>query len=79
MTTTPDYIRIADAIVEDARAGKLVSGDKLPSIAQLCVQYACSAGTVKMAFIRLEALRVIIRKQGKGVYVADPSTWMREP
>lgn len=27
----------------------------------------------------LEALRVIRRQQGKGVFVTDPKTWMREP
>ena len=29
--------------------------------------------------MRLEALRVIRRHQGKGVFVTEPKTWMREP
>ena len=32
-----------------------------------------------MVYVRLEALRVIRRHQGKGVFVTDPKTWMREP
>ncbi|MEV5693901.1 hypothetical protein AB0L43_22060, partial [Micromonospora globbae] len=35
--------------------------------------------TVQLAYVRLEALRVIRRQQGKGVFVTDPKTWMREP
>ncbi|MEU5781135.1 hypothetical protein ABZ724_08555 [Micromonospora lupini] len=38
-----------------------------------------SHGTVQMAYARLEALRVIRRQQGKGVFVTDPKSWMREP
>jgi GntR family transcriptional regulator len=76
---TADYIRIADEITADVRAGKLKAGERLPSIAQLASQYDVSPSTVKQVYVRLEALRVIRRHQGKGVYVTDPKTWMREP
>ncbi|MFC7546135.1 winged helix-turn-helix domain-containing protein [Plantactinospora sp. GCM10030261] len=79
MPDMPDYWRIADEVIADVRAGKLKSGDKLPSIAELREKYDVSHGTVQMAYARLEALRVIRRRQGKGIYVTDPSTWMREP
>ncbi|MEV0329926.1 winged helix-turn-helix domain-containing protein [Micromonospora echinospora] len=79
MPITADYIRIADEIVADIRAKKLKSGDKLPSIAQLAATYEVSPSTVKQVYVRLEALRVIWRHQGKGVFVNDPALWMREP
>lgn len=79
MTTTPDYIRIANAIVEDARSGKLAPGAKLPSIAQLSRTHGVHASTIKMTYVRLEALQVIERSQGRGVFVTDPKTWMRQP
>ncbi|MFF3866060.1 winged helix-turn-helix domain-containing protein [Micromonospora sp. NPDC001898] len=79
MPITADYIRIADEIVADVRAEKLRPGDRLPSIAQLAATHQVSPSTVKMVYVRLEALRVIRRHQGKGVFVTDPKTWMREP
>ncbi|SCL24220.1 winged helix-turn-helix domain-containing protein [Micromonospora inyonensis] len=79
MPITADYIRIADDIVADIRAQKLKPGEKLPSITQLAATYKVSPSTVKQVYVRLEALRVIWRHQGKGVFVNDPAFWMREP
>lgn len=79
MPITADYIRIADEIVADIRAKKLKPGDKLPSIAQLAATHKVSPSTVKQVYVRLEALRVIRRHQGKGIFVNDPKLWMREP
>jgi DNA-binding GntR family transcriptional regulator len=79
MPTTPDYIRIADAITADVRSGRYAPGEKLRSIADLAERYEVSASTVQMAYIRLEALRIIRRHQGKGVFITDPKTWMRAP
>ncbi|TDC47662.1 GntR family transcriptional regulator [Micromonospora sp. KC207] len=79
MPITADYIRIADEIVADVRAERLKPGDRLPSIAQLAATYEVSPSTVKQVYVRLEALRVIWRHQGKGVFVNDPKLWMREP
>ncbi|KWV32718.1 winged helix-turn-helix domain-containing protein [Micromonospora rifamycinica] len=79
MREVPDYWRIADDVIADVRARKLKAGDKLPSIAELRQKYEVSHGTVQMSYARLEALRVIRRQQGKGVFVNDPKLWMREP
>ncbi|KAB1161622.1 winged helix-turn-helix transcriptional regulator [Micromonospora sp. AMSO12t] len=79
MPIIADYIRIADALVADIRAKKIKPGDKLPSITQLAATYKVSPSTVKQVYVRLEALRVIWRHQGKGVFVNDPKLWMREP
>jgi GntR family transcriptional regulator len=65
--------------MSDVRRGKLKPGDKLPSIAELCDQYKVSPSTIRLVFVRLEALEVIDRYQGKGVFVTDPSTWLRKP
>jgi GntR family transcriptional regulator len=79
MPITADYIRIADEIVADIRARKYKPGDRLPSIAQLAAMHKVSPSTVKQTYVRLEALRVIRRHQGKGIFVNDPKLWMREP
>ncbi|GIJ23052.1 winged helix-turn-helix domain-containing protein [Micromonospora lutea] len=79
MPQTPDYIRISDEIVSDVRSGKVQPGEKLPSIADMGDRFEVSSSTIQMVYVRLEALRVIRRHQGKGVFVTDPKTWMREP
>ncbi|WP_432896566.1 winged helix-turn-helix domain-containing protein [Micromonospora matsumotoense] len=79
MPTTPDYIRIADDVIAGVRAKKLKPEDKLPSIAEMAADYKVGTSTIQMVYVRLEALRVIRRHQGKGVFIADPKLWMREP
>ncbi|MDG4763451.1 winged helix-turn-helix domain-containing protein [Solwaraspora sp. WMMD406] len=79
MPVLPDYFKISNKIQEDVKRGKLKPGDKLPSIAELCKQHDVSPSTIRLVFVRLEALEVIDRHQGKGVYVTDPATWMRKP
>jgi GntR family transcriptional regulator len=79
MPAMPDYIRISHDIVEAVRAGKYAPGDKLPSIAELCEQYKVSSSTIQLVFVRLEAIEAIDRRQGKGVFVTDPATWLRRP
>ncbi|MCI4065736.1 winged helix-turn-helix domain-containing protein [Micromonospora sp. R77] len=79
MPESAGYLRIADDVIADVRSGKLRPGDRLPSVADTRAVYGVSYGTVQLAYVRLEALRVIRRQQGKGVFVTDPKTWMREP
>ncbi|MGV9213666.1 winged helix-turn-helix domain-containing protein [Micromonospora sp. RB23] len=79
MPQTPDYIRISEEIIGDLRSGKVKPGDKLPSIADMSDRFDVSSSTIQMVYVRLEALRVIRRHQGKGIFVTDPKTWMREP
>lgn len=79
MPATPDYIRISDEIIDDIRSGRYKAGDKLPSIAQLCERYHVSPSTIQLVNVRLEALEVINRHQGRGVFVTDPKTWLRKP
>ncbi|GAA4575471.1 hypothetical protein GCM10023176_44830 [Micromonospora coerulea] len=79
MPEVPDYWRIADDVIADVRSKNLKPGDKLPSIAELREKYGVSHGTIQMSYARLEALRVIRRQQGKGIFITDPKTWMREP
>jgi DNA-binding GntR family transcriptional regulator len=79
MPSTPDYIRIADEITAEVKAGRYTPGEKLPSIAELASKNEVSTSTVQMAYIRLEALGIIRRHQGKGVFITDPKTWLRAP
>jgi DNA-binding GntR family transcriptional regulator len=79
MPMTAEYIRIADEIIADIRSGKYQPGDRLPSIAEHSARYEVSTSTMQFVNVRLEALGVIRRHQGKGIFVTDPKTWLREP
>lgn len=79
MPESSEYFRIADDVIAAIKSGKLKPGDRLPSLVEMRKQYGVSHGTVQMAYARLEALRVIIRQQGKGIFANDPKRWMREP
>jgi DNA-binding FadR family transcriptional regulator len=66
-------------VIADVRSRRLKPGDKLTSIAELRDRYHVSRGTVQMVYARLEALRVIRQQQGKGGFVTEHNTWVREP
>jgi GntR family transcriptional regulator len=79
MAATPDYVRIADSITAQVRRGSLKPGDKLPSLDDMVREYDTSSSTLRLVFVRLEALKVVNRRQGKGIFVTDPKIWMRDP
>ena len=74
--TEPLYARLKIALRQLIAAG-MKAGDQLPTEAELCESYGVSRITVREAMQVLEAEGVIVRRQGRGTYVADPRP--REP
>jgi GntR family transcriptional regulator len=74
--TEPLYARLKIAIRQMIAAG-MKPGEQLPTEAQLCDKYGVSRITVREAMQVLEAEGVIVRRQGKGTFVADARP--REP
>jgi GntR family transcriptional regulator len=74
--TEPLYARLKIALRQLIAAG-MKPGDQLPTEANLCDTYGVSRITVREAMQVLEAEGVIVRRQGKGTFVADPRP--REP
>jgi GntR family transcriptional regulator len=74
--TEPLYARLKVALRQLIAAG-MKAGDQLPTEAALCERYGVSRITVREAMQVLEAEGVIVRRQGRGTYVADPRP--REP
>ena len=52
----------------------LLVGDLLPSEAELCRALDVSRNTVRQAIGELEEEGLVVRKRGKGTFVADPNT-----
>ena len=70
----PLYSQLMGIIKRSITSGALKVGDLLPSEAELCRVYDISRNTVRQAIGALEEEGFVVRKRGKGTFVADPST-----
>lgn len=67
------YERVAEAIREQIRTGRLKPGDQLPSIAQLKELHGVSYGSIRSAMLILKAEGLVEGRPGEGVYVRRPA------
>jgi len=72
-SSIPLYIQIEDYIREKVETGELKTGDKIPSEELLCKKFNVSKITVIRALRDLVNEDIILRKQGKGSFVKEPS------
>lgn len=67
------YQQLADHIAQDIRAGRYKPFDRLPTEIELSAQFGVSRITVRQAIERLHKQNLVVRKQGKGTFVAGPT------
>jgi len=67
------YAQVAEALRGQINAGLLRPGDRLPSLGELCAQFETSLGTTDRALGILEREGLIVRVNGTGIFVADPT------
>lgn len=67
----PKYLQIFYDLQEKILSGRWVTGMMLPSELELCAQYAVSRITIRRSLNELDALGLIVRKQGKGSFVSN--------
>ncbi|MCQ4321735.1 GntR family transcriptional regulator [Stutzerimonas stutzeri] len=65
----PRYLVLAQALVDDIKAGRYPLGSLLPTEHELCEQFSVSRHTVREAIRRLNELGLISRQQGVGTRV----------
>jgi GntR family transcriptional regulator len=70
----PLYSRLRQAIRERVTSGEWRPGDQIPTIRQLGDQYGVSRITVVQALEALSREGMLVRWQGKGVFVNEPKT-----
>ena len=70
----PLYTQLVGIIKRHISSGALAVGDLLPSEAELCRHLDISRNTVRQAIGELEDEGLVVRKRGKGTFVADPHT-----
>ncbi len=67
---SPLYQQIKGLILQSLQAGEWKPGEAIPSEIELAVRYRVSQGTVRKAIDELASDHLLIRKQGKGTFVA---------
>ena len=70
----PLYTQLVGIIKRHISSGALAVGSLLPSEAELCRALDISRNTVRQAIGELEGEGLVVRKRGKGTFVADPHT-----
>ncbi len=79
-TFSPLYRQIKSLILQALEAGEWRPGHAIPSEQELAVRFSVSQGTVRKAIDEMAADNLLVRKQGKGTFVAshnDPRAMFR--
>jgi GntR family transcriptional regulator len=79
-TFSPLYRQIKDFLVRSLEEGEWGPGDAIPSEGELAVRFNVSQGTVRKAIDEMAAENMLVRRQGKGTFVAthsDPRSFYR--
>jgi GntR family transcriptional regulator len=67
---SPLYRQIKDLLVKGLQGGEWAPGAAIPSELELAARYRVSQGTVRKAIDELAAENLLVRRQGKGTFVA---------
>ena len=68
----PYYIQLIDILKAQIENKSWNAGDKIPGEEELCVTYQISRTVVRQALQELEREGVIVRRKGKGTFIAEP-------
>jgi GntR family transcriptional regulator len=69
----PLYRAVKRALLQAIEAGRLAPGESLPNEAALGQAFGVSVGTVRHAVDELVAEHIVVRRQGRGTFVATHS------
>lgn len=79
-TFSPLYRQIKSLMLQALESGEWGPGQAIPSEQELAARFGVSQGTVRKAIDEMAAENLLVRKQGKGTYVAshnDPRALFR--
>lgn len=79
-TFSPLYRQIKTLILQALATGEWKSGEVIPSEGELAIRFGVSQGTIRKAIDELAAENLLLRRQGKGTFVAshdDPRAFFR--
>jgi GntR family transcriptional regulator len=67
----PLYSQVKDLMVANIVSGHWKPGQILPSEIVLAAEFAVSQGTVRKALNEMEAQHLVVRRQGRGTFIAE--------
>lgn len=67
----PIYLQVMASIKRDIVTGRLIPGDKLPSVRDLAIQYTINPNTVSRVYRELEMEGVCFTRRGMGTFVTE--------
>lgn len=79
-TFSPLYRQIKDFLIRSLEEGEWGPGGAIPSEGELAARFNVSQGTVRKAIDEMAAENMLVRRQGKGTFVAthsDPRSFYR--
>ena len=79
-TFSPLYRQIKGLILQALEGGEWRPGEAIPSEMELAARFSVSQGTVRKAIDEMAAENLLVRRQGKGTFVAshnDPRAFFR--
>lgn len=79
-TFSPLYRQIKGLILQALESGEWRPGESIPSETELASRFSVSQGTVRKAIDEMAAENLLVRRQGKGTFVAthsDPRAFFR--
>jgi len=71
--TDPLYKQVEKRILQCLADGEWKPGDQLPTEAQLAERFGVAVFTIRAGIVELAAANILVRKQGKGTFVARHS------
>lgn len=72
--TAPLYVQLRIDLARRIARGDWKRGDNIPNELELAREYGLSPGTVRKALDWMESAHLIVRQQGRGTFVATPSS-----
>jgi len=79
-TFSPLYRQIKSLLLQRLESGEWRPGEVIPSEGELATRFSVSQGTVRKAIDEMAAENLLVRRQGKGTFVAthdDPRAFFR--
>ncbi|MCM2307354.1 MAG: GntR family transcriptional regulator [Sulfuritalea sp.] len=79
-TFSPLYRQIKSLLLQRLESGEWRPGEAIPSESELAIRFNVSQGTVRKAIDEMAAENLLLRRQGKGTFVAshdDPRAFFR--
>lgn len=70
-TFAPLYRQIGELLLSGLQSGEWKPGEAIPSEVELAARYRVSQGTVRKAIDELAAAHLLVRRQGRGTFVAS--------